>query len=391
MQNSSVGSAGRYDLSTKKAEYKRGYKLMRKVLVILLLFIVAYSFSACRSQNELQLESSSQLALELESDQKELAENTQDRILIAYFSLKENVEYSDNVDASTSASLVVDNDELYGTTEYVAKLIQENAGGDIYKIQTVELYPSVFDDVVDQNHEEADQGFLPELIESDLDISKYDTIFIGYPIWATNAPQAIFSFLSEYDLSGKTIIPFCTHDGYGAGNSYTNIANAVPNAEKVVDGIAIEASDVLEATSTIEQWLSNIGFENKSNEGSQADGTDITITIGDVVLDGVIYDTALADEIKEYFPLTVSMVGYGGREFYGGVEFYPENLEGGQRNFENGDITYCELHHNMAIFYAQTDHPELSVDVIPIGKVTSDLAVFDEFEESIDVTFALAE
>ena len=65
---------------------------MKKVVVILLLFIVAYSFSACRSQNELQLESSSQPALELESGQKEPAENTQERILIAYFSLKENVE-----------------------------------------------------------------------------------------------------------------------------------------------------------------------------------------------------------------------------------------------------------------------------------------------------------
>ena len=52
----------------------------------------------------------------------------------------------------------------------------------------------------------------------------------------------------------------------------------------------------------------------------------------------------------------------------------------GQKNFENGHITYCEAHHNMAIFYAQTDNPNLSVDVIPIGRVTSDLSVFDELD-----------
>ena len=85
------------------------------------------------------------------------------------------------------------------------------------------------------------------------------------------------------------------------------------------------------------------------------------------------------------------MVGFGSREYYGGVDFYPENLEGGQKTFENGDITYCEAHHNMAIFYAQTDDPVLSVDVIPIGKVTSDLSIFNELSGNVDITFALAE
>ena len=84
-------------------------------------------------------------------------------------------------------------------------------------------------------------------------------------------------------------------------------------------------------------------------------------------------------------------MGYGGREYYGGVEFYPEHLEGGQKNFENGDITYCEAHHNMAIFYAQTDDPILSVDVIPIGRVTSDLSVFNNLDNEEEIIFSLAE
>ena len=372
---------------------------MKKIVSALLAMAMMISMSACQSQTQSQSqpESSkpsmpqSQTTVELESSTTDQGENTDEsRVLIAYFSLGRNAEYPDDVDASTSASLVLENGQQYGTTEYMANLIQQNVGGDIHMIQTINPYPADFDAVVDRNHAEMDADTLPELVESDLDISQYDTVFIGYPIWATNAPQAIFSFLSEYDLADKTIIPFCTHDGYGAGSSYTDIAEAVPGAAQVLDGLAIQAPDVSGAAGTVAQWLQEIGVDKKSDENVQAKGTAITIAVGDTVLDGVIYDTELAKEIQEYFPLTVSAVGFGGREFYGGVDFYPENLEGGQRTFENGDITYCEAHHNMAIFYAQTDNPVLSVDVIPIGKVTSDLSIFDELPNNVDITFALA-
>lgn len=201
----------------------------------------------------------------------------------------------------------------------------------------------------------------------------------------------IFSFLSHDDLSGKTIIPFCTHDGYGAGSSYEDIARAVPEALAILDGLAIEVSDVPASDATITQWLNEMGINGEIPSTESTSETMITITINDIVLEGILYETALAKEILTFFPLTLSMVKFGGREFYGGVQFYPENLEGGQRTFENGEITYCEAHHNMAIFYAQTDNPALSVDVIPIGRITSDLNLFDELSGNIEVTFALAE
>ena len=108
-------------------------------------------------------------------------------------------------------------------------------------------------------------------------------------------------------------------------------------------------------------------------------------------LDGVMYGTPLAKEIQGKFPLTVSMSGYGGREYYGGIEFTPEKADGGQLYFENGDITYCGTNNSMAIFYAQTDQPDLTMEVIPIGRVTSDLSVFDTFGSTEDITFTLAE
>lgn len=318
------------------------------------------------------------------------------RVLIAYFSRWGNTEYPADVDATTSASIIIDKEQQYGTTEYVARMIQEQTGGEIHLIETAEPYSTDFQEVVDDNHAEMDQDALPELKDSALDMSAYDIVYVGYPIWATNAPQPVFSFLAEYDLSGKTVIPFCTHDGYGAGSSFGNIAAEIPDAAAVLEGLSIEASDVPASEDTVARWLEEIGMGTQkaaaqTEDAEQAGETAIRITIGDTVLEGVLYDTPLANEIREQFPLTISAVGFGGREFYGGVDFYPENLEGGQKTFENGDITYCEAHHNMAVFYAQTDDPILSVDVIPIGKVTSDLAVFDELPGNVDITFSLAE
>lgn len=371
---------------------------MKRIQSVLLAFSLLFLLTACGSKAEPLQESGGQIT-NLFSQQDSISaseavsepESTEsgqsaNSTLIVYFSRWGNTEYPSDVDATTSASIVVNGDLRYGTTEYVANMIAENVGGDLHRIEAVTPYTADFDELRDVNHAEMQQGVLPELKESSLDISAYDTVFVGYPVWATDVPQAVLSFLNEYDLTGKTVIPFCTHDGYGAGGSYQTIAE-VSHAAVSLDGIAIEAKDVPNAKDTVAVWLTDIGI----SEPSEQTETAIRITIGDIILDGVLYDTELAEEVKAYFPLTISMVGYGGREYYGGVNFYPDHLEGGQKNFENGDITYCEAHHNMAIFYAQTDNPNLSVDVIPIGKVTSDLSVFDELDSREEITFSLAE
>ena len=305
--------------------------------------------------------------------------------LVVYFSRWGNTEYPDtvDVDATTAASILIKKDTRYGTTEYIANMIAEEVDGDLHRIETVTPYTTDFNELRDINHKEMAQNYLPELKESDLDISGYDTVFIGYPVWATDVPQAVISFLKEYDLSGKTVIPFCTHDGYGAGSSYSTIAKE-SHAEKTLDGLAIEASDVPSAQDTVTEWIASIGY-------SVSKETPIKIAIGELVLDGVLYDTELAKEIIAKLPLTVSMVGYGGREYYGGLDFMPEHISGGQLWFDNGDITYCSRNNTMAIFYAQTERPNLTMEVIPIGKVTSDLSVFDTLGSWEAITFFLAE
>jgi len=306
--------------------------------------------------------------------------------LIAYFSLSENTssskeEQSSGPDAVTSASVVTDEENAYGNTEYIAKLIQNKTGGTLYQIQTKDAYSTDFDNVVDRNHSEMNTSYLPELKDNSLDISPYDIVFIGYPVWSSTIPRAIHSFLNQYDLSGKTVIPFCTHNGYGSGNSYRTIAGLCPNATNL-DGLAVAATDVKEAASSVESWLNglNLSFQEERK---------ITVKTGDIVLDGILYDTEMAKEISANFPMTVSLGGYGGREYYGSLPWTLQTTAAGQYSFEDGEITYCAQNNTIAIFYAQTSRPNLTMEVVPIGKVTSDLSVFDTLPSRAEFTFVM--
>ena len=279
---------------------------MKKFPSILFVFSLLFMLTACSSSADPSQESSGQTTspssqqdsvsvsnavLESESTESEQSANN---TLIVYFSRWGNTEYPSDVDAITSASIVVDNNSRYGTTEYVANMIAENVGGDLHRIETVTPYTADFDELRDVNHDEMSRNYLPELKESNLDISAYDTVFIGYPVWATDVPQAVLSFLKEYDLSGKTVIPFCTHDGYGAGNSYQTIAEA-SHAAVLLEGIAIEAEDVPNAQDTVSSWLADIGISKSKVQT----GTPIKITVGEVSLDGILYDTELAENTME--------------------------------------------------------------------------------------------
>ena len=154
-------------------------------------------------------------------------------------------------------------------------------------------------------------------------------------------------------------------------------------------GLAVEAGEVPDAQETVTQWIQNLGFETeRADNGNEQ--IYIAVTAGEHVLSGILYGTDLADEIQEQFPLTMSMVNYGGREFYGGIDFTPKNSGNGQMNFENGDITYCSQNNTLAVFYAQTENPDMTMAVQTIGKIVSDLSVLEELPEIVEMTFQIA-
>lgn len=203
--------------------------------------------------------------------------------------------------------------------------------------------------VVDQNHQEMQDGVLPELVQSNLDISRYDTVFIGYPVWATNAPQAVLSFLNQYDMSGKKVIPFCTHDSYGAGSSYQTISNACPQAE-VLSGIAIEAKDVSTAESMVNNWLAEIGITGQ-DEKDDTDKNRVLVAYFSATnttekLAGYLSDGLGADlyEIVPTVPYTSADLNYGDSNSRTSIEMNDPNarpeISGSVANMEQYDIVF---------------------------------------------------
>lgn len=358
---------------------------MKKILLLLMLFVPALTFAGCSTGgDEPQIENPDNPGGDDNDDETGTVTPGSGKILIAYFSRWGNTDYPADVDASTGASIRIRNGNRQGTTQIVAEYIQAAVGGNIHLIETSEPYPVEFDDVRDQNHAEQANGTLPALKNRIENMDQYETIFIGYPNWALNVPQAILSFLSAYDLSGKTVVPFCTHDGYGAGSSFRSVQNAASGA-RVLDGIAIEAVDVLSAESQVQSWLERIGIEREEPQSAA-----IRITAGGNTFTGEWLDTPLAREIRAMFPLKATLGRYGSREYYGSMPSRPTETEEGQLLFENGDITYCPSNNTIAIFYAKADDPgmgTLTMRIIPIGKITSALNIFDEMQSRLEFTF----
>lgn len=146
-----------------------------------------------------------------------------------------------------------------GNTKSVAEKIAEKTGADIFVIDTTYDYPEEYNAVIEQAQQEKRENARPELNATVDNMADYDTVFIGYPNWWGDMPMVVYSFLDEYDLSGKMIIPFCTHGGSGLSGTVSSIKNAEPNAD-VKEGLAIRDNALDSSDSAIESWLGNNGF-----------------------------------------------------------------------------------------------------------------------------------
>jgi len=144
-----------------------------------------------------------------------------------------------------------------GNTREIADQIHKIVGGDIFEIKAVKQYPNDYDAVVEQARQELDSGYKPALKTKIKDIKSYDLVFIGYPTWWSTISAPVRVFLSEYDLSGKTIVPFCTHEGSGLGRSVTDISKLCPKST-LLDGVAIWGKDLKTAQIKVSEWLRKI-------------------------------------------------------------------------------------------------------------------------------------
>ena len=178
-------------------------------------------------------------------------------VLIAYFSVPEDVD-TEGIDANAGASIVVRDGQVMGNLEYMANVIQQTIGGDLFRIETVEEYPLDHEPLVDQAAEEQDEEARPELSTQIENPDQYDTILLGYPNWWGDMPMALYTFLEEYDFSGKTIIPFTAHGGSGFSDTVDTIAELQPDAEVSDEGLSISRNDVAEAQEEISSWAQGL-------------------------------------------------------------------------------------------------------------------------------------
>ena len=180
-------------------------------------------------------------------------------ILVAYFSRVGNMNVEDGVDLVTSASVNLNGDSINGNAELLARMAQEVTGGDLFFIETADKYPAQYRATTDQASVEQSQNARPALASHVENMDAYDTIILIYPNWWGTLPQALFTFLEEYDFSGKTILPLCTHEGSRMGRSESDIAALCPNAT-LLGGLAVRGSSVPSAQSDVETWIAASGI-----------------------------------------------------------------------------------------------------------------------------------
>lgn len=146
-----------------------------------------------------------------------------------------------------------------GNTENVANALAGQTGADVFEIIPEEAYIDDYNTLLDIAAEEKENGARPAIAGSIEDISKYDIIYVGYPNWWSDMPMILYTFFDSYDLSGKTIAPFCTSGGSGLSNTVNSIKELEPEAE-VLEGLHIGSSSAADPGNAVSDWLGTLGF-----------------------------------------------------------------------------------------------------------------------------------
>ena len=227
-------------------------KLVKKLFSVILVGTAVFSLAACsggtgtEEQTETQSEESTETQTEENTDAGEKAdieEGTdtaagEGTALIAYFSWS-------------------------GNTEAVAQEIQAQTGADMFEIVPAEPYTDDYDELLDIAQEEQSSDARPAIAET-VDLSGYDTVYLGFPNWWGDMPMILYTFLDEYDLSGKTVVPFNTSGGSGFSGSLDTIADMEPGAE-ITEGLSLGDGEAEDCADDVAEWLNNIGMTGEED------------------------------------------------------------------------------------------------------------------------------
>ena len=171
------------------------------------------------------------------------------RVLVVYFS---------RADENTGGVGYIEK----GNTKIIAEMIAERTHGDIFEIKTVKPYPKEYRPATEAAKQEKEENARPEIVGELPDLSKYDVVFLGYPIWWSDMPMPVYTFLDRENFAGKIILPFCTHEGSGLSDTQRSIAD-VTKAD-VREGFALQGhiaqKSPEEARTALYEWMSKQGY-----------------------------------------------------------------------------------------------------------------------------------
>lgn len=167
-------------------------------------------------------------------------------MLLAFFLLISACSSSQTKDLNAKVDSTLNPDKILivylsrtNNTKAIAEIIQRNVGGKLVALELETPYPENYQATVQQVVKENETGYLPALKTKIDSIQNYNVVFVGFPTWGMKLPPPMKSFLRQYDLSGKTIVPFNTNDGYGIGSSFDTVKELCTKS-KILDGFSIK-------------------------------------------------------------------------------------------------------------------------------------------------------
>lgn len=243
---------------------------MKKLVAIIVVMTMTVVVTACGNQESNRQENNTNTAGTQAADptddtisQEIEAKNETDgtgNVLIAYFTWAENTHVDNpeeiDVDATTSASVLPP-----GNAALLASWIQDEVGGNLFSIVAKDPYPSDYDECLDRASEESAENARPALVNHVENMDQYDTIFLGLPNWWYGAPMPVLTFLEEYDLSGKTIIPFVTHGTGGLADTMEAVESVLPDDITMLEPIGVYRPEVEDSRPAIQEWIANMNID----------------------------------------------------------------------------------------------------------------------------------
>lgn len=300
---------------------------------------------------------------------------------------QENIESKQSISADENRVLIVYY-SYSGVTRGISERLQEKTGGNLFELVPAEAYSQDMYEASDWAVKERESGNLPELVGELPDLEGYDIVLVGGPVWSGTLAPPLMSYLEQNDFAGKIVAPFWTYNNNEGG--YEEDARSRIRNGDLRDGLGlsnVSSYEESELNQELDHWLKMLGAVLSGEQA--AEETDIRITIGDSAIEAVLNDSEAAKEFAAMLPVTLSMTRMGEHEYYGSLEMPLTHGTDLQTGYTVGDLAFWTPGDLFAMYF---DEPEDAPEGLMIlGRITTDLSVFDNLGSPEEVSIELAD